>query len=227
MSEPLILDAPNADACIIWLHGLGADRTDFKPVAEALQMVLPSTRFILPQAPSQAVTVNGGWVMPSWYDILAFSPARAIDEDQLNASADQVIALIDEQRAKGIAAERIILAGFSQGGAVVLHTAFRRYAQPLGGVLALSTYAPTFDDLALDERHKRIPVCTCTAARTTWSTRRLAARPMTPCRRRAWRWAGTTTRWATRCPWRKSTTSAPGCASASDARSFSQTGCSR
>ncbi|PBD22744.1 alpha/beta hydrolase, partial [Pseudomonas aeruginosa] len=136
MSEPLILDAPNADACIIWLHGLGADRTDFKPVAEALQMVLPSTRFILPQAPSQAVTVNGGWVMPSWYDILAFSPARAIDEDQLNASADQVIALIDEQRAKGIAAERIILAGFSQGGAVVLHTAFRRYAQPLGGVLA-------------------------------------------------------------------------------------------
>lgn len=158
MSEPLILDAPNADACIIWLHGLGADRTDFKPVAEALQMVLPSTRFILPQAPSQAVTVNGGWVMPSWYDILAFSPARAIDEDQLNASADQVIALIDEQRAKGIAAERIILAGFSQGGAVVLHTAFRRYAQPLGGVLALSTYAPTFDDLALDERHKRIPV---------------------------------------------------------------------
>lgn len=141
MSEPLILDAPNADACIIWLHGLGADRTDFKPVAEALQMVLPSTRFILPQAPSQAVTVNGGWVMPSWYDILAFSPARAIDEDQLNASA-----------------ERIILAGFSQGGAVVLHTAFRRYAQPLGGVLALSTYAPTFDDLALDERHKRIPV---------------------------------------------------------------------
>ncbi len=68
------------------------------------------------------------------------------------------LALIDEQRAKGIAAERIILAGFSQGGAVVLHTAFRRYAQPLGGVLALSTYAPTFDDLALDERHKRIPV---------------------------------------------------------------------
>ena len=65
MSEPLILDAPNADACIIWLHGLGADRTDFKPVAEALQVVLPSTRFILPQAPSQAVTVNGGWVMPS------------------------------------------------------------------------------------------------------------------------------------------------------------------
>ncbi len=119
MSEPLILDAPNADACIIWLHGLGADRTDFKPVAEALQMVLPSTRFILPQAPSQAVTVNGGWVMPSWYDILAFSPARAIDEDQLNASADQVIALIDEQRAKGIAAERIIPAGFSQVGALV------------------------------------------------------------------------------------------------------------
>ncbi|MGV8623914.1 alpha/beta hydrolase, partial [Pseudomonas aeruginosa] len=72
---------------------------------------------------------NGGWVMPRGYDILAFSPARAIDEDQLNASADQVITLLDEQRAKGIAAERIILAGFSQRGAVVLHTAFRRYAQ--------------------------------------------------------------------------------------------------
>ena len=84
MDQPLILQ-PNqdADACVIWLHGLGADRYDFMPVAEALQQVLPSTRFVLPQAPTRAVTVNGGYVMPSWYDILAMSPARAINREQL------------------------------------------------------------------------------------------------------------------------------------------------
>lgn len=146
MTAPLILESrQSADACVIWLHGLGADRYDFQPVAELLQQRLPSTRFVLPQAPTRPVTINGGWSMPSWYDILAMSPARAIDQGQLEQSAEQLIQLIEGQRDQGIDPGRIVLAGFSQGGAVVLHTAFLRWPGPLGGVLALSTYAPTFD----------------------------------------------------------------------------------
>ena len=160
MTEPLILQPVKpADACVIWLHGLGADRYDFLPVAEALQESLLSTRFVLPQAPTRPVTINGGYAMPSWYDIKAMSPARAIDRDELEASADRIIELIEEQRSSGIDASRIFLAGFSQGGAVVYHTAFLKWQGPLGGVLALSTYAPTFsDDLELSASQQRIPV---------------------------------------------------------------------
>lgn len=159
MTEPLILQpAKPADACVIWLHGLGADRYDFMPVAEALQETLLSTRFVLPQAPTRAVTINGGYEMPSWYDILAMSPARAISREQLDKSAKMVIDLIEEQKADGIDASRIFLAGFSQGGAVVLHAAFVKWQGPLGGVLALSTYAPTFsDELELSASQQRIP----------------------------------------------------------------------
>lgn len=160
MTEPLILQPSKpVDACVIWLHGLGADRYDFLPVAEVLQETLLTTRFVLPQAPTRAVTINGGYAMPSWYDILAMSPARAIDRDQLEQSAKQLIELIEQQRAGGIDASRIFLAGFSQGGAVVLHTAFLEWQGPLGGVLALSTYAPTFsDELQLSASQQRIPV---------------------------------------------------------------------
>lgn len=160
MSDPLIIEpSQTADACVIWLHGLGADRYDFLPVAEALQQRLHSTRFVLPQAPTRPVTVNGGWPMPSWYDILAMSPARAIDQAQLEASAQGVIDLIEAQRDSGIDPARIVLAGFSQGGAVVLHTAFLRWNGALGGVLALSTYAPTFSErLDLTETRKGYPV---------------------------------------------------------------------
>lgn len=160
MTEPLILQPVKpADACVIWLHGLGADRYDFLPVAEALQESLLSTRFVLPQAPTRPVMINGGYAMPSWYDIKAMSPARAIDRDQLEASAERIIELIEAERASGIDASRIFLAGFSQGGAVVLHTAFLKWQGPLGGVLALSTYAPTFsDELELSASQQRIPV---------------------------------------------------------------------
>ena len=143
---------------MIWLHGLGADRYDFMPVAEALQEDLLSTRFVMPQAPSRPVTINGGYEMPSWYDIKAMTPARAIDEAQLEESAAHVIDLIEEQRAAGIDPTRIVLAGFSQGGAVVLHTAYIKWQGALGGVLALSTYAPTFrDDTQLTASQQRIP----------------------------------------------------------------------
>ncbi len=161
MSEaPLIIEPSQpADACVIWLHGLGADRFDFQPVAEALQRWLPSARFVLPQAPTRPVTVNGGWAMPSWYDILAMSPARSINHDQLEASAQMVIGLIEAQRDAGIDPRRIFLAGFSQGGAVVYHTAFLRWQGPLAGVLALSTYAPTFGErLQLSEATRQLPV---------------------------------------------------------------------
>lgn len=159
MTEPLILQPQKpADACVIWLHGLGADRYDFLPVAEALQESLHTTRFVLPQAPTRAVTINGGYTMPSWYDIKAMSPARSISEQELNESADTVVALIEEQKRAGIDASRIFLAGFSQGGAVVFHTAYLKWQGALGGVLALSTYAPTFsNELELSASQQRTP----------------------------------------------------------------------
>ena len=159
MTQPLIIHPQNtADACVIWLHGLGADRYDFMPVAEILQQSLLTTRFVLPQAPTRAVTINGGYAMPSWYDIKAMSPARSISEEELEESADMVVQLIEAQRQSGIDANRIFLAGFSQGGAVVLHTAYLKWQGPLGGVLALSTYAPTFSEtLPLSASQQRIP----------------------------------------------------------------------
>ena len=148
-----------ADACVIWLHGLGADRSDFEPVARMLQPQLPSTRFILPQAPIQAVTINGGYTMPSWYDILSISPGkRAINSEQLEISSQRLITLMEQQRDSGISPTRLFLAGFSQGGAVVLHTAFLRWNEALGGVIALSTYAPTFESVtALNPLQVRTP----------------------------------------------------------------------
>ncbi|UEH09447.1 alpha/beta hydrolase [Pseudomonas sp. HN8-3] len=159
MTDPLILQpAKPADACVIWLHGLGADRYDFLPVAEALQESLLTTRFVLPQAPMRPVTINGGYEMPSWYDIKAMSPARSISLEELETSANMVTDLIEAQKRTGIDASRIFLAGFSQGGAVVFHTAFKHWEGPLGGVIALSTYAPTFDDeLELSASQQRTP----------------------------------------------------------------------
>ncbi|EPJ96160.1 alpha/beta hydrolase [Pseudomonas psychrophila] len=159
MTQPLVIQPQKtADACVIWLHGLGADRYDFMPVAEILQQSLLTTRFVLPQAPTRAVTINGGYAMPSWYDIKAMSPARSISEEELEESADMVIQLIEAQRQSGIDSNRIFLAGFSQGGAVVFHTTYLKWQGPLGGVLALSTYAPTFSEvLPLSASQQRIP----------------------------------------------------------------------
>lgn len=148
MIEPLIIDPPTTvDSAVIWLHGLGASRHDFEPVADILQkQVLPHTRFILPQAPDRPVSLNMGMAMPSWYDIVALSSPRQIDKGQLEESAQTVIELIEAQRKQGIPLNRIILAGFSQGGAVVMHTAYIAYPENVGGVMALSTYAPTFTE---------------------------------------------------------------------------------
>ncbi|WP_431025660.1 alpha/beta hydrolase [Halomonas sp. H5] len=140
-------DGRPADSCVIILHGLGADGHDFEPLVPALQLPAErAVRFILPHAPRLPVTINGGMVMPAWYDILEMSLDRRVDEAQLLASAARVQGLIDDQIAAGIDSRRIILAGFSQGGAVAYQAALT-YPRPLGGLLALSTYFATADSI--------------------------------------------------------------------------------
>lgn len=134
-------EAPAA-AAVIWLHGLGADGFDFVPVVPELRLPeeLP-VRFVFPHAPQRAVTINAGTRMRAWYDIKALDRDGPEDEDGIRESAAQVSAMLDQQREAGIAAERLVLAGFSQGGAIALHAGLR-YAHPLAGLLALSTYLP-------------------------------------------------------------------------------------
>jgi phospholipase/carboxylesterase len=129
-------------ACIIWLHGLGADGHDFAPLIPELGIVQElGVRVVLPHAPERSVTVNAGMVMPAWYDIPASDFLRHEDVHGIRQSQQQIVALIEREIAAGLAPQRIVLAGFSQGGAIALHTGLR-YPQPLGGILALSTYLP-------------------------------------------------------------------------------------
>lgn len=132
-----------ANASIIWLHGLGADGNDFAPLVPHLK--LPATaqvRFVFPHAPKLPVTINGGMVMPAWYDILAMSIEREIDTPQLEQSAAAVKALIQRELERGVPANRIVLAGFSQGGAVAYEAALS-FEQKLAGLLVLSSYFAT------------------------------------------------------------------------------------
>ena len=128
---------------IIWLHGLGADGHDFEGIVPELKLPQQAaTHFVFPNAPVQAVTINGGMRMPAWYDILEASLHRKVDVAGIYQSAAQITPLIDREIAAGIAPEQIILAGFSQGGVIALHTGLR-YPKRLGGIIALSTYLPT------------------------------------------------------------------------------------
>lgn len=124
---------------VIWLHGLGADGHDFVPVVELLD--LPKHRFILPHAPYQKVTLNNGHKMRAWYDLFGLSSDSKQDEVGIRTTQVQIEALIEKERERGIPSHHIILVGFSQGGAIALHTALR-HTQKLGAVLALSTYVP-------------------------------------------------------------------------------------
>jgi phospholipase/carboxylesterase len=135
---------PAPRAAIIWLHGLGADGHDFEPIVPELSLP-PATavRFVFPHAPIQAVTINGGARMRAWYDI---GHDGRQDAAGIRASQSRVEALIARERGRGVAAHRIVLAGFSQGGAIALHTGLR-HPDPLAGVLALSTYLPLADTL--------------------------------------------------------------------------------
>lgn len=160
-SDELIIEPRSgraADACVIILHGLGADGRDFESLVPALNLGSKhAVRFILPNAPRMPVTVNGGMVMPAWYDIMEMSLDRRVDEKQLKMSAQRIQALIDEQVEHGIAPERIILAGFSQGGAVAYEAALS-YPKRLGGLLAMSTYLATADSLDYAEANRELPI---------------------------------------------------------------------
>lgn len=126
-------------ASVIWMHGLGADGYDFEPVVRELD--LPEFRFILPHAPHRSVTLNSGYQMRAWYDLYGLEAGSAQDDAGIRETQHQIEALIAKEKARGIAPERIVLAGFSQGGAIALHTALR-YPQRLAGVMGLSTYLP-------------------------------------------------------------------------------------
>ncbi len=133
---------PTPDCAVIWLHGLGADGYDFVPVVKELEALqAPAARYVFPHAPKRAVTLNGGYVMPAWYDIVDTDLVRREDDAGVRQSQAQVEALIEREVERGIARQRIVLAGFSQGGAIALHTGLRQ-TQPLAAVVALSTYLP-------------------------------------------------------------------------------------
>lgn len=149
---------PNPDAAIIWLHGLGADGHDFEPLVPELRLPKSSAvRFIFPHAPAIPVTINGGVRMPAWYDILSMSIERAVDEAQLLKSAERVQAFIDREIERGIDSRRIVLAGFSQGGAVV-YQAGLACPQPLAGLLGLSTYFATYRTLKVNPANQDTPI---------------------------------------------------------------------
>lgn len=133
---------PSPTASIVWLHGLGADGYDFVPVVKELEALgaLPA-RYLFPHAPMRPVTINGGMTMRAWYDILGTELTRREDEAGVRESQGLVEELIAREEQRGIARSRIVLAGFSQGGAITLHTGLRQ-AAPLAGLLALSTYLP-------------------------------------------------------------------------------------
>jgi phospholipase/carboxylesterase len=134
--------APQPQAAVIWLHGLGADGHDFVPVVEELDLAgLPPIRFVFPHAPMQRVTINAGAVMRAWYDVLGLDGVRREDEKGVRVSQGRVEALIEREKSRGITAGHLVLAGFSQGGAIALQTGLR-HPERLAGIMALSTYLP-------------------------------------------------------------------------------------
>lgn len=144
--------APNPTAAVIWMHGLGADGADFVPIVRELELDgCGPIRFVFPHAPMTPVSINYGRVMRAWYDILGTDFVDVEDETTLRASQQHIERLIAREVARGIPAERIILAGFSQGCAMTLQTGLR-HPQKLAGLLGLSGYLPLADKIA-DERH--------------------------------------------------------------------------
>jgi phospholipase/carboxylesterase len=163
-AESVVLEPGSpADAAVIWLHGLGADGHDFVPIVEELR--LPPTmavRFIFPHARPRPVTINNGFVMRAWYDITGLGADRKEDDAGIRESAAVVRGYIEQENAKGVATERIVIAGFSQGGAIALQAALR-HPQRLAGVMALSTYLPLRDTLAAEATpaNRNVPILMC------------------------------------------------------------------
>lgn len=134
--------APNPRATVLLMHGLGADGNDFVPIAGELDLsAVGPVRFVFPNAPTMPVTINGGYQMPAWYDILGADLAKREDETGLRASLAAIEALLAREKTRGIPAERIVIAGFSQGCAMALLTGLR-HAERLAGIVALSGYLP-------------------------------------------------------------------------------------
>ena len=145
-------------ATIIWLHGLGANGHDFESIIPELQLSANlGVRFIFPHAPSIPVTVNGGCVMPAWYDILDMKVDRKVDTVQLIKSAEFIQGLMDDEIESGIDSKRIILAGFSQGGAVAYQAALT-YPKPIGGLIAMSTYFATSNTIEIHSANSSLPI---------------------------------------------------------------------
>ena len=152
------------DASIIWLHGLGANGHDFEPIIPELN--LPgeaSIRFVFPHAPSMAVTINNGMVMPAWYDIKDIGMDHHIDYDEITNSAGKITALVDRELDRGIESGRIIIAGFSQGGAVAYEVALS-YPRTLAGLIALSSYFATEASIKPSTLNSQIPILVCHGA---------------------------------------------------------------
>lgn len=149
-----IESAPNPTAAVIWMHGLGASGDDFAAIVPELDLAgCPPIRFIFPHAPTMPVTINGGYVMPAWYDILGTElgsgAIRKEDEVGIRKSQAALEALIAREVARGIAANKIVIAGFSQGCAMALHTGLR-YSESLAGIMALSGYLPLASTVAAE-----------------------------------------------------------------------------
>lgn len=141
-----------ARSSVIWLHGLGADGNDFEPLVRQWGLVDEmNTRFVLPHAPVQPVTLNGGMRMRAWYDLYDLGINSIEDTDGIEQARQTLLGLMAREQQRGIASEHIILAGFSQGGALALHTALR-WNEPLAGVLVLSGYLPVSERLAAEKR---------------------------------------------------------------------------
>lgn len=142
--------APNPSASVIWLHGLGADGNDFVPIIPQLNLSeCPAIRFVFPSAPSIAVTVNGGYVMPAWYDITERDINAREDIAGIHKSATAIAELIEREASRGIAYDKIVLAGFSQGCAMSLQVGLR-FPHTLAGIMALSGYLPLAKSLAVE-----------------------------------------------------------------------------
>lgn len=150
--------APPATAAVIWLHGLGADGHDFEGIVPELKLPADAgVRFIFPHAPSMPVTINNGYVMPAWYDILDIAFDRKVDEQQLLKSAAAIHALAEREIERGIDSQRIVIAGFSQGGAVGYQAALS-FHKPLAGLLAMSTYFATHNSIKVNPANQNLPI---------------------------------------------------------------------
>jgi len=146
----------NPEISVIWLHGLGADGNDFVPIVRELDLAgLPGIRFIFPHARTMPVTVNGGYVMRAWYDITGAELTRREDENGLRASQKEVEAFIAREKARGIPASRIVLAGFSQGCAMTIQAGLR-HPEPLAGMICLSGYVPLSSKLATERTQESL-----------------------------------------------------------------------